>query len=301
MKTSGRAAFIVLLALLVILLVVAANGPVTPKGPMGPMAPVTAAVTVAPIALSPVPRRIVQTWKTLDLGRLEPVARTWRTRNPDFEYVLYDDAACARTVAQLGPRVEEAYGRIGPGAFKADLWRYCELYVAGGVYVDIDTVCLSAIDDVIDPAATLAVPIDLEPPNLFNAFIAVRPGHPVMRACIDAVVENVERGAQQTGLAFSGPALLGACVSRFLGISSFVPGLMAPMAPFVTSAPRAPMAPAAPMATKEPTQFLKFDPVTEIVSSADDKSLMQNKNGNSGIYAAYEAEAKRAAVVRYEM
>jgi hypothetical protein len=300
MKTSGRTAFIVLIALLVILLVVAANGLMTPNGPMAPT------VTMAPTAtkVPKVPRRIVQTWKTLDLGRLEPVARTWRTRNPDFEYVLYDDAACARTVAQLGPRVEEAYGRIGPGAFKADLWRYCELYVAGGVYVDIDTVCLSAIDDVIDPAATLAVPIDLEPPNLFNAFIAVRPGHPVMRACIDAVVENVERGAQQTGLAFSGPALLGACVSRFLGTSSFEPGLMAPMAPFVTSAPMAPMAPmapAAPMAPKEPTQFLKFDPVTEIVSSADDNSLMQNKNGNSGIYAAYEAEAKRAAVVRYEM
>jgi hypothetical protein len=300
MKTSGRTAFIVLIALLVILLVVAANGPMTPNGPMAPTVTMAPTATKVPIAPK-VPRRIVQTWKTLDLGRLEPVARTWRTRNPDFEYVLYDDAACARTVAQLGPRVEEAYGRIGPGAFKADLWRYCELYVAGGVYVDIDTVCLSAIDDVIDPAATLAVPIDLEPPNLFNAFIAVRPGHPVMRACIDAVVENVERGAQQTGLAFSGPSLLGACVSRFLGTSSFVPGLMAPMAPFVTSAPTAPAAPAAPMAPKEPTQFLKFDPVTEIVSSADDKSLMQNKNGNSGIYAAYEAEAKRAAVVRYEM
>jgi hypothetical protein len=295
MKT--QAAILLAAVLIGILLLVAAT--VIPKGPTAPMAPMAAAGTVAPIAPAPVPRRIVQTWKTLDLGRLEPVARTWRARNPDFEYTLYDDAACARTVARLGPRVEEAYGRIGPGAFKADLWRYCELYLAGGVYVDIDTVCLNAIDDVLDPNATLAVPIDLEPPNLFNAFIAVRPGHPVMRACIYAVVENVERGAQQTGLAFSGPALLGACVSRFLGTSSFVPGLAlglaAPLAPFGTSAP------AAPMATKEPTQFLKFDPVTEIVSSADDKSLMQNKNGNSGIYAAYEAEAKRAAVVRYEM
>lgn len=227
------------------------------------------------------PRRIVQTWKTLDLGRLEPVARTWRTRNPDFEYTLYDDAGCARTVARLGPRVEAAYARIVPGAFKADLWRYCELYVSGGVYADIDTVCLSAIDAVVDPTATLAVPIDLEPPNLFNAFVAVRPGHPVMRACIDAVVENVERGAQQTGLSFSGPGLLGACVARFLGASSFEPGVVD--------------------RGDQRTQFLRFEPVTEIVSGAGGKSLMQNKNGNSGIYAAYEAEARRAAVVRYQM
>lgn len=253
------------------------------------VAVVPAVVAVVPVVVPvvPVPRRIVQTWKTLDLGRLEPVSRTWRTRNPDFAYTLYDDAACARTVAQLGPRVEQAYARIGPGAFKADLWRYCELYVSGGVYADVDTVCLSAIDAVVDPTATLAVPIDLTPPNLFNAFVAVRPGHPVMRACIDAVVENVERGAKQTGLSFSGPGLLGACVARFLGTSSFEPGIVDQ--------------PDQPATIRDRTQLLRFEPVTEIVSSAGGVGLMQNKNGNSGIYAAYEAEARRAAVVRYEM
>ena len=224
-----------------------------------------------------VPARIVQTWKTLDLGMLAPAARTWREWNPGFAYTLFDDEACARFIRErIGPRVAAAYAKIKSGAFRADLWRYCELYVNGGVYVDVDTVCLNAVDDVIDPTATLVVPIDLDPANLFNAFVAVAPAHPVMRMCIDAVVDNVERGRRQAGLGFSGPGLLGSCVAAYIG-SAFEVGV--------------------PI---DGVQFLRFEPGTEIVSNAAGMPLMQNKNGSREIYEAYEAEARRAAIVRYD-
>ena len=232
--------------------------------------------------LSLVPARLVQTWKTLDLGALAPIARTWREWNPGFAYTLFDDAACAALVDRFGARVASAYARIGPGAFRADLWRYCELYANGGVYADVDTACLGAVYDVLDPTAALAVPVDLDPSNLFNAFVAAAPAHPVMRMCIDAVVENVEANKPQFGLGFSGPALLGACVAAYLG------------APY----------PAAFEATQRPVegvQFLRFDGATEVVSNAAGARLMQNKNGSRAIHEAYEAEATRASVVRYEM
>jgi mannosyltransferase OCH1-like enzyme len=228
-----------------------------------------------------VPARLVQTWKTLDLGALAPIARTWREWNPGFAYTLFDDAACAALISdRFGARVASAYARIGPGAFRADLWRYCELYANGGVYVDIDTACLGAVYDVLDPSASLAVPVDLDPTNLFNAFVAAAPEHPVMRMCIDAVVENVEANKPQFGLGFSGPGLLGACVAAYLG------------APYPT---------AFEARTVAGVQFLRFDAATEVVSNAHGAALMQNKNGSRAIHEAYEAEATRASVVRYEM
>ena len=227
-----------------------------------------------------VPARLVQTWKTLDLGALAPIARTWREWNPGFAYTLFDDAACAALIDRFGARVASAYARIGPGAFRADLWRYCELYANGGVYVDVDTVCLGAVYDALDPTASLAVPVDLDPTNLFNAFVAAAPEHPVMRMCIDAVVENVEANKPQFGLGFSGPGLLGACVAAYLG------------APYPTTFEAR---------TVAGVQFLRFDAATEVVSNAHGAALMQNKNGSRAIHEAYEAEAKRASVVRYEM
>ena len=274
-------------------------GPSTPKtqgpspvSPVSPASPVSRTerpgrlvparlVTARLVPARLVPARLVQTWKTLDLGALAPIARTWREWNPGFAYTLFDDAACAALISdRFGARVASAYARIGPGAFRADLWRYCELYANGGVYVDIDTACLGAVYDVLDPSATLAVPVDLDPVNLFNAFVAAAPEHPVMRMCIDAVVENVKANKPQFGLGFSGPGLLGACVAAYLG------------APYPTTFEAR---------TVAGVQFLRFDAATEVVSNAHGAPLMQNKNGSRAIHEAYEAEAARASVVRYEM
>jgi mannosyltransferase OCH1-like enzyme len=62
--------------------------------------------------------------------------------NPDFEYHLYDDTECRAFIqANFEPDVAEAYDQLIPGAFKADLWRYCVLYINGGFYLDIKFRC----------------------------------------------------------------------------------------------------------------------------------------------------------------
>lgn len=228
-----------------------------------------------------IPKRIVQTWPTHNLGNLEKVAETWKNLNPTFTYTLFDDTECENLIyRRFEPRVWNAYTSIKAGAFKADLWRYCELYLNGGVYVDIDTVCLGSIDDILDPTATLITPIDFNPVNLFNAFIAVVPGHPVMLMCIKKIVENVESNKKQFGLDFSGPGVLGECVAKYLGMSR---------KPFVLSD-----------TINKGVQFLDFDKNTEIVSNVYGQELMVNKNGNINLLKAYEGEMNRAGIVKYE-
>lgn len=228
-----------------------------------------------------IPKRIVQTWPSHNLGILEKAAETWKNLNPTFTYTLFDDTECENLIYSLfEPRVWKAYKSIKAGAFKADLWRYCELYLNGGVYVDIDTVCLGSIDDILDPTATLITPIDFNPVNLFNAFIAVVPGHPVMLMCIKKIVENVESNKKQFGLDFSGPGVLGECVAKYLGM---------PRKPFVLSD-----------TINKGVQFLDFDKNTEIVSNVYGQELMVNKNGNINLLKAYEGEMDRAGIVKYE-
>jgi len=228
-----------------------------------------------------IPKRIVQTWPTHNLGILRKVAKTWQDLNPTFTYTLFDDTECEELIrSNFAPRVQRAYKSIKAGAFKADLWRYCELYLNGGVYVDVDTVCLGSIDNIVDPNATLVTPIDLNPFNLFNAFIAVVPGHPVMLMCIKTIVHNVESKKKQIGLDFSGPGVLGKCVAKYLGMRR---------KQFVLSD-----------TINKGVQLLHFDEQTEIISNAYGEYLMLNKNGDSNLRRLYDSEVDKAGIIKYE-
>ena len=56
--------------------------------------------------------------------------------NINLEY--YDDTGARDFIINNYPsEVLWAYDKLIPGAYKADLWRYCVLYINGGIYVDI--------------------------------------------------------------------------------------------------------------------------------------------------------------------
>jgi len=56
--------------------------------------------------------------------------------------------------------VKEAYDALIPGAFKADLFRYCVLFIYGGVYADIDVMLTSKLEMAIDDDVGFMVPLD---------------------------------------------------------------------------------------------------------------------------------------------
>ena len=86
---------------------------------------------------------------------------------------------------------------MGKFAFKSDFFRLCWLYQHGGVYADVDTVCVSpnlrqwldAYQDV-DIILTRDDPTDAS--NFYQAFIyASRPHEPFLKRCIDKIIENI--------------------------------------------------------------------------------------------------------------
>ena len=86
-----------------------------------------------------IPLNIYQTWHTKDLPPLMRNAVNKIIRmNPRFNYKLFDDNDCRNFIKDnFNEDVLNAFDTLIPGAYKADLWRYCILYKNGGVYLDI--------------------------------------------------------------------------------------------------------------------------------------------------------------------
>jgi mannosyltransferase OCH1-like enzyme len=91
------------------------------------------------------PLKIFQTWYTKDLPpKMKKVVENIKTNNPKFEHYLFDDNDCRVFIKEKFPEeVLDAYDRLIPGAYKADLWRYCVLYIHGGIYMDIKFKCVN--------------------------------------------------------------------------------------------------------------------------------------------------------------
>jgi len=91
-----------------------------------------------------IPKRIIQTWETKDISpEFQVIIDTWKNLNPGYEYYLFDkDERYAFIQKHFNSIVLEAYDLLNPGANKSDFFRYCYLYIEGGVATDLDTLCL---------------------------------------------------------------------------------------------------------------------------------------------------------------
>lgn len=78
---------------------------------------------------------------------IKDCAQTWKDNNPSWEYRYMD--AKQRDEFVLNNFEKEWHNifiNLPYGVLKADIWRHMVLYVYGGVYSDIDTICRSPIE-----------------------------------------------------------------------------------------------------------------------------------------------------------
>lgn len=170
-----------------------------------------------------VPKKVFQTWHTHDLPPLMQLCyNRLRLQNPDFEFALYNDQECREFIRDnFNVDVLDAYDRLIPGAFKADLWRYCVLYIHGGIYLDIKYECVGEfrLRDLLRPSCKCGCRKDIwvheDHPDLVYTGLLVRPPKcPKMRDCVDRIVENVQNGNYgRTYTSPTGPDLLGSLLS----------------------------------------------------------------------------------------
>ncbi|KAI9349491.1 hypothetical protein DFJ73DRAFT_659755 [Zopfochytrium polystomum] len=134
---------------------------------------------------------------------------TWALLNPQYRLTLRDDAEAAAYVREHFPgRVYDAYARLPQVVQKTELYRYLVLLHEGGVYTDMDTVCLKSVDEWVpqEPASSVGEGIrfvvGLEwDYDVFNEAgiqisqwtMAGTAGHPILARIVNQIVERVER------------------------------------------------------------------------------------------------------------
>jgi mannosyltransferase OCH1-like enzyme len=157
----------------------------------------TTDVILPNVSSGKIPRIIYQTWITKHLppGMMEAV-RKIKDANPDFRHRLYDDADCRTFIKKNFPiEVLNAFDTLVPGAYKADLWRYCILYLYGGIYLDIKFQPVNGFrfDPKCDEEQFCYDHPNSQPPigvSVYNAFMITRPGNTVMKQCIIDICKN---------------------------------------------------------------------------------------------------------------
>jgi mannosyltransferase OCH1-like enzyme len=161
-----------------------------------------------------IPLDIYQTWHTKKLPKyMKKCTESLQRDNPEFKYHLYDDADCREFIKDnFDNDVLYAYDTLIPGAYKADLWRYCILYKKGGIYLDIKYKCMNGFKLITLTDNEYFVKdryIGLGKHGIYNAFMICKSGNKQMIQCINQIVKNVKiRDYCTNPLEVSGPLLL---------------------------------------------------------------------------------------------
>ncbi len=143
-----------------------------------------------------IPKTIYQTFKSKDIPWLTKFyIWIFRQKNPDYDYVFFDDAAVDRFIQEnFEERVYKAYSRLQIGAAKADFFRYAVLYINGGVYLDLDSDLLVSLDKHLQDSDVAVISPEKNHPEYFAQWALVfDKGHPFLKRTLDYAVENIEQ------------------------------------------------------------------------------------------------------------
>ena len=187
----------------------------------------------------PISRVIYQTWETKELPPdMAHAVQQLKDANPGFVHELFDDTDCREFIRTNFPEeVLYCYDTLRPGAYKADLWRYCILYIHGGIYLDIkyipvngftfesiihsEQLCkdISKINTLTQRCTPTIINRYIrrqinttvsEHDNVYNALMIMKPGNPYLAKAIQQIYEHCKNKEYTNDqLSVTGPGLLG--------------------------------------------------------------------------------------------
>ena len=142
-----------------------------------------------------IPLDIYQTWHTKNLPpKMSERVELLKSQNPKFQHHLYDDNDCREFIkTHFKPDVLYAYDTLIPGAYKADLFRLCILFIKGGFYMDIKLACINGfrlIELVENDHFVLDRPSHCN--GIHNTFMVSKAGNIFLYKCIRQIVKNVK-------------------------------------------------------------------------------------------------------------
>lgn len=140
-----------------------------------------------------IPRIIIQTIynKNIDNTYLHNSILSYIELNPEYEYNLFDDNDCRLFIKNnYDENILIAYDMLIAGAFKADLFRYCYLYINGGCYFDCKSILRISLRNIINKDDNLILCQDIGI-GYFNAVMFSSKKNDLLLKVINCCVDNI--------------------------------------------------------------------------------------------------------------
>jgi mannosyltransferase OCH1-like enzyme len=120
----------------------------------------------------------------------------------NFKFVFYDDDECQLLIKNnFNDEIYNSYKKINPsyGAMRADFFRYCVLYLYGGIYLDIKSKITYPISKIINKEDICILDIprkNLEPwrknyPTYEQWLLIFAPRHPYLLSVINQIYKYI--------------------------------------------------------------------------------------------------------------
>jgi mannosyltransferase OCH1-like enzyme len=155
-----------------------------------------------------IPNIIIQTFPHSNLSMLRyNTVKNNLDLNPDYEYYFFTDEDCEKFIKDYFPdNVFVAYHKLVSGAYQADLFRLCALFHFGGFYLDCKMILVKSLNYFKKYNRDNILCSCHYRPGYYNAFMGFSKQNPVVKECIDLMVENILSDKFQT---YQGPMSLG--------------------------------------------------------------------------------------------
>ena len=106
--------------------------------------------TIGNVLNSRIPKRIIQTSKSLDLPlRSKAAVANVRLLNPDFEYLFFNDEQVEKFIDEEFPKYRNVFKSFRYPIQRYDFFRYLAVYHFGGFYFDMDVFLASSLTDLL--------------------------------------------------------------------------------------------------------------------------------------------------------
>jgi mannosyltransferase OCH1-like enzyme len=126
--------------------------------------------------------------------------------NPLFTIELYNDERARKFISDFVPDALFAYDNLIPMSYKSDVFRFCILYVYGGIYLDVKIKILAPLIDYINKDYF----VDDEYPNVLTGFMSSNKNNVLFKNCIDTITNNIiNKNYGNNPWAVTGPGILG--------------------------------------------------------------------------------------------
>jgi hypothetical protein len=108
----------------------------------------------------------------------------------DYEITLFDDADCVAFLKrEYHVDVLNKFESLELGAHKADLFRYAYLLKHGGLYLDVKTILIKNLNELVDHKSFVCYLVKTENNNMiYNGILCTPPENPIFLALLKDIV-----------------------------------------------------------------------------------------------------------------